>query len=226
MLTSSEIELYYFCRNLTNWLIFIPKEKQLEFEEYDELTRQFDKEQELYYKRFITPDVKRNEFEFIREIQNETPEIIIDIKKNQIEKLTQKLAEITRHQEEMEWKGVEPWWIKIIRELHNPKVIISKIKKLQTDIYFLENKQKLLEGQIDEMDIVRAKEYPMESLVEVNQQGFGYCPFHQEKTASFYIKQNFGYCFGCGKSVDTIQFIMDTKGINFVEAVKLLTNKK
>lgn len=227
MLLPFEIELYYFLRNKPGWFNFLSllgnSEKKInEYEQYDEERKILDNEEEKYYKLNILPDVKRNEFEFMREIQQEMPEMIIEIKRNQIKELMERLEMLTKHFEQLEWKGVQSWYIQMSREIHKPELLIKKIKKLNTDIYFIENRAKIIEGQINEQDIVRAKEYPMENLIQVDKRGFGPCPFHQEKTASFYIKQNFGYCFGCGKSVDTIQLIMDTKGINFIEAVKLL----
>ena len=38
----------------------------------------------------------------------------------------------------------------------------------------------------------------------------GLCPFHEEKTASFYVNEQKGewHCFGCGEGGDVIAFIM------------------
>lgn len=51
------------------------------------------------------------------------------------------------------------------------------------------------------------------------------CPFHSEKTPSFYIypDENKFHCFGCGVHGDAIDFIMKLKGLSFVEAVNSLT---
>jgi DNA primase len=52
----------------------------------------------------------------------------------------------------------------------------------------------------------------------------GLCPFHQEKTPSFYVdeaKQLF-YCFGCGKGGDSFKFLMLLEKVDFPEAVRLL----
>jgi len=52
----------------------------------------------------------------------------------------------------------------------------------------------------------------------------GLCPFHGEKTPSFYVvpdKKMF-HCFGCGVSGDAIKFVMQTDGRSFREAVEQL----
>lgn len=52
----------------------------------------------------------------------------------------------------------------------------------------------------------------------------GLCPFHSEKTPSFYIyedTQNF-YCFGCGAGGDVITFIRRIEGLDYLDAVRLL----
>jgi DNA primase len=50
------------------------------------------------------------------------------------------------------------------------------------------------------------------------------CPFHQEKTASFRAQDGRGryYCFGCQKSGDIFNFLMETEGLSFPEAVEKL----
>ena len=44
------------------------------------------------------------------------------------------------------------------------------------------------------------------------------CPFHDEKTPSFTVKDDFYKCFGCGVSGDAVQFIKEYKKVTFVEA--------
>ena len=48
------------------------------------------------------------------------------------------------------------------------------------------------------------------------------CPFHEERTPSFYVVPEKGFykCFGCGKSGDVFSFVMERHGMDFVEAVK------
>ncbi len=48
------------------------------------------------------------------------------------------------------------------------------------------------------------------------------CPFHEERTPSFYVVPDKGFykCFGCAKSGDVFSFVMEKTGLDFVEAVK------
>ncbi|MFC1599229.1 DNA primase [Candidatus Omnitrophota bacterium] len=53
------------------------------------------------------------------------------------------------------------------------------------------------------------------------------CPFHSEKTASFFVnptKQIF-HCFGCGVGGGALQFLMQYEKIPFLEAVEMLAKR-
>src|SRR5205085_2724549 len=55
----------------------------------------------------------------------------------------------------------------------------------------------------------------------------GLCPFHGEKTSSFYVvpdKKMF-HCFGCGASGDAIKFVMQVEGRSFRDAVEQLATE-
>lgn len=55
----------------------------------------------------------------------------------------------------------------------------------------------------------------------------GRCPFHQEKTASFTVSPSRGmfYCFGCQKTGNVFQFVMEVEGVTFPEAVRIVAEK-
>ncbi|MBC7873375.1 MAG: DNA primase, partial [Ferruginibacter sp.] len=55
----------------------------------------------------------------------------------------------------------------------------------------------------------------------------GLCPFHNEKTPSFTVSpsKELYKCFGCGKSGNTISFIMEHEKYSYVDALKWLANK-
>lgn len=53
------------------------------------------------------------------------------------------------------------------------------------------------------------------------------CPFHNEKTPSFYVSPAKGIykCFGCGKSGTAVGFIMEHENLTYSEALKYLAKK-
>lgn len=52
------------------------------------------------------------------------------------------------------------------------------------------------------------------------------CPFHDEDTASFSIKDQFYHCFGCGAHGDVVDFIQNRHGLSFSEALVYLGIKR
>ncbi|MBO1323962.1 DNA primase [Acetobacter sp. TBRC 12305] len=52
----------------------------------------------------------------------------------------------------------------------------------------------------------------------------GCCPFHGEKTPSFYVYDDHFHCFGCGAHGDVISFVMQMEGKAFPEAVEELAS--
>lgn len=68
------------------------------------------------------------------------------------------------------------------------------------------------------------------SFVNLKRRGANYlglCPFHNEKTPSFTVSptKEIYKCFGCGKSGNTITFLMEHEKYSYVEALKWLAEK-
>lgn len=68
------------------------------------------------------------------------------------------------------------------------------------------------------------------SYVKLDQAGGrfkGKCPFHTEKTPSFFVSPERGsyYCFGCGASGDIFTFVEEFEGLDFKGALKLLASR-
>jgi DNA primase len=53
------------------------------------------------------------------------------------------------------------------------------------------------------------------------------CPFHNEKTPSFFVSPDRGsyYCFGCGAKGDIFTFVEEFEGIDFLGALKILADR-
>ncbi len=78
------------------------------------------------------------------------------------------------------------------------------------------------------LDELRART-PMHALVarrvQLKKSGknwTGCCPFHNEKSPSFYVYDDGFHCFGCGAHGDAITFVMQTQGSSFIDAVESL----
>ena len=59
-------------------------------------------------------------------------------------------------------------------------------------------------------------------LARSGKQWKGCCPFHGEKSPSFYVYDDGYHCFGCGAHGDAITFVMQSQGLAFMEAVDQL----
>lgn len=61
-------------------------------------------------------------------------------------------------------------------------------------------------------------------LTRKGHEHLGLCPFHKEKTPSFTLNEEKGFyhCFGCGAHGSAFDFVMQTEGLSFPEAVERL----
>lgn len=80
-----------------------------------------------------------------------------------------------------------------------------------------------IQSRIDIIDVVG-------SFVKLKKRGTNYlglCPFHNEKTPSFTVSpgKEIYKCFGCGKSGNTIGFVMEHEKYSYVEALRWLANR-
>ena len=84
----------------------------------------------------------------------------------------------------------------------------------------------VIKNVIDSSDIVSIiSEYTV-----LNKKGRSYvgcCPFHSEKTGSFFVDpENRLYnCFGCHKGGTVVKFVMEMENVNFPRAIEILAEK-
>ena len=80
-----------------------------------------------------------------------------------------------------------------------------------------------IKEKLDIVDIISG-------YIKVEKAGINYkakCPFHNEKTPSFFIsptRQSF-YCFGCGEKGDIFSFVEKFEGLDFKGALETLASK-
>ncbi len=68
------------------------------------------------------------------------------------------------------------------------------------------------------------------SYIKLDKAGANYkgrCPFHNEKTPSFFVSpdRNSYYCFGCQAKGDIFTFVQEFEGLDFVGALKVLADR-
>ncbi|NOY25177.1 MAG: DNA primase [Oligoflexia bacterium] len=81
--------------------------------------------------------------------------------------------------------------------------------------------RELIDAIRDRADLVEIVGQTL-SLTRKGNSYVGLCPFHNEKTPSFNVVPSKGiyHCFGCGEGGDVFQWLMQTQGMGFNEAVK------
>lgn len=101
---------------------------------------------------------------------------------------------------------------------------IDRAEKILKNIEF--NKS-LGKGNNEKLNIEEAKTVPIDTYIEFNRMGFAKCIYHSENTASmkYYKDKNRVHCFGCGQGGDVIDVVQKLRGVEFLDAVRIILNK-
>ena len=86
--------------------------------------------------------------------------------------------------------------------------------------------QETIQQIVSRIDIIEI----ISSFIRLKKRGVNYiglCPFHNEKSPSFTVSpsKEIYKCFGCGRSGNTISFLMEHEKYSYVEALKWLAAK-
>ena len=144
--------------------------------------------------------------------------VLEGIKSEVLKKCKEEYARIVANelQDFDKWFAMEMLNVWYFRPLEDTEKHIKKIKWQIAPPR--EDKNTITPEQID-----RAKSYPFERLVGLDKSvGWVKCPFHTDNNPSFYVKNNWGHCFSCSRSVDTIQYMIEVNGMSFKNAVLAL----
>lgn len=105
--------------------------------------------------------------------------------------------------------------------------VTEATKPMRTIIRRIDGRKQHYKKGITDEDVARAKEYPLADLFEGKLFGrkrmYGNCPFHSDRTPSFYIfPDNRFKCFGCQVHGTPIDYVMLRDNVSFLQAVKTL----
>lgn len=167
----------------------------------------------------IFPEAKHIVADLIKELTSKRNELVTYIGDELVLINAQSSDEIYRYF----WK----LWL-MLNEGEELNMVDVKLARLYLLQHAIEGKP-VSKGWMSDYDIKAARSYPVQDLFDVvfrrsGNRLVGLCPFHKEKTPSFYVflNQNNVHCFGCQKSFDSIGAYMELNSCDFKEAVSCL----
>src|SRR3990167_10063826 len=198
-------ELVLTIRSTHGWLVIVEeiagKEIADRCERYDDALIEGEALAEEYYYETERQKVK----EAMKEWKSEMKDFATECRERRTEELNsilneskKKLAEILTHRGDTERK----------------MALLENIKRMES----------ILKNDITPEKIDRAKEYPLDQLVDMKN-GMAKCINHDDRFPSMNCRKNFAYCHSCGFHADAIGVYMKLNGCGFIEAVNSLTGK-
>ena len=97
----------------------------------------------------------------------------------------------------------------------------KEIKKCESELNFKNSRN---DSRITKNDIERAKQYPLENLLQNIRNGKTHCisESHADKHPSMDVRNGFAHCYSCKWGGDVIVVFMKIHNVGFVEAVSRL----
>ncbi|RLB67641.1 MAG: hypothetical protein DRH08_03170 [Deltaproteobacteria bacterium] len=141
--------------------------------------------------------------------------------------LSSQIRPIEADIQQLEDRDTEEWLIELRKEFSGYEKLTGKHRSNAITIAHLKGQYDEKKTVVTDDMIALAKKVPFNKILKlevVGNRAKALCPFHNENTPSFvvYGDTNRGHCHGCGKNVDTIQYLVEIKKINFNEAVLML----
>ncbi len=249
---SVRFDLEYVTKKIFNERYYIRESnmrtlhKLAEYYEFDDLIGWFKRywtkiEDESFFSQLPLegknrPNIEYNTTELIADFKNDMylsdiGQELIDAKINYLEErntnLSSHISKLEANYTRMEDQDYEGWIIEHVKEIDKYEKLTGKYRSDKITIAHLQGKYNDDKIIITDEMISLAKKVPFDKLLKLETLGARkrcVCPFHNDKNPSFYIypDTNRGYCHGCGKSVDTIQYMVEIKNMDFNQAVLML----
>lgn len=182
------------------------------------------KAEEIEYRNMV----RTQGLEFRKEIESSDWEWAMDRRREYLDSM------LTKTQKQLQsWKlacgrlamkekkeVVRNWLVRFAEMSPMPK----QIEKLKKQIEWLEKRDAVTSGWVTQEMIERASAHPVERVIDPEElcRGKILCPFHSDKNPSMQIKNGFGYCYVCQKSMNAIHYLRMTKKLSFADAVRAL----
>lgn len=92
------------------------------------------------------------------------------------------------------------------------------VKKNEKELKYIDT-----QPSINDIDIMKARNYPIEQLFDNAYKGKVNCVNHEDNDPSMDIRNNFAYCYSCGWTGDAISAYMKIHNVGFKAAVEFLS---
>lgn len=106
-------------------------------------------------------------------------------------------------------------------------IVEKKIDESKSKLHRYKTEKKAImtgaNGEITELMIANAREYPIEQIVPVGRSGRAKCVFHDGKDENMDIRKNYAFCYVCNRSGDAIDVYRAVYGVGFKQAVQALS---
>lgn len=102
--------------------------------------------------------------------------------------------------------------------------MVKDLDKIKREIIWRSKPLEKQKTAVTDDQIEQAKQFPIEKLVGTEvKNGRLVCQFHGGTHLSATIKKNYFYCFVCKKNLSSIDWVRETKGLSFIQAVQELS---
>ena len=107
--------------------------------------------------------------------------------------------------------------------LDSMRFLDKEIKKCESELNFKNSRNG---SRITQNDIERAKQYPLENLLQNIRNNKTNCisGLHTDEHPSMAVRHSFVYCYSCGWHGDSISVYMKLNSVDFITAVKALNS--